>query len=148
MTVAACLAVLGYRFARLPGWRDQRWFWLLAASASLDTGFNIVVTLDVPDWVVLLGAHGNWAALALHVIAWNLHSAAHFHRTPTRLERVLVVSASVVGVLALIPGVLLEQRVVTHYFLRVPFHEPPTTLLGSLSALPLYAALLVPLARF
>ncbi len=148
MTVAACLAVLGYRFARLPGWRDQRWFWLLAASASLDTGFNVVVTLDVPDWVVLLGAHGNWAALALHVVAWNFHSTAHFHRTPGRLEQAFVASAAAVGLLALIPGLLLEQRVVTHWFLGVAFHEPPTTLLGSLSSLPLYGALLIPLARF
>ena len=69
MTVAACLAVLGYRFARLPGWRDQRWFWLIAASASLYTGFNVVITLDVPDWVIDVGSHGNWATLALHVVA-------------------------------------------------------------------------------
>ncbi len=148
MTVAACLAVLAYRFARLPGWRDQRWFWLLAASASLDTAFNVIVTLDVPDWVVLLGAHCNWAALALHVVAWNFHGAAHFHRTPAPLERALVATAGAVGVLALIPGVLLEQRVGTHWFLGIAFHEPPTTLLGSVVALPLYTALLVPLARF
>ena len=63
MTVAACLAVLGYRFARLPGWRDQRWFWLLAASASLYAAFNVVVTLDVPTWVVRLGAHGKSASM-------------------------------------------------------------------------------------
>jgi signal transduction histidine kinase len=148
MTVAACLAVLGYRFARLPGWRDQRWFWLLAASASLDTGCNVIVTLDVPAWVVHLGAHANWAALSLHVVAWNFHSAAHFHRTPTRLERTFVALASLVGVLALLPGVLLGNEVVTHWFLGVPFREPPTTLLGSLSAFPLYGALLVPLTRF
>jgi len=148
MTVAACLAVLGYRFARLPGWRDQRWFWLLAASASLDTAFNVIVTFDVPAWAVLLGAHANWAALSLHVIAWNFHSAAHFHRTPTQLERFFVGLASLVGALALLPGVLLQEHVVTHWFLGVPFHEPPTTLLGSLSAVPLYGALLVPLLRF
>ena len=148
MTVAACLAVLGYRFARLPGWRDQRWFWLLAASASLYTGFNVVVTLDVPDWVVLLGSHGNWASLSLHVIAWNLHSAAHFHTTPSRLERACMASTVVVGFAALLPGVLVQQHVATHWFLGVAYHEPPATLLGSLAAIPLYAALLVPLGRF
>ena len=148
MTVAACLAALGYRFARLPGWRDQRWFWLLAASASLYTGFNVVVTLDVPDWVALLGAHGNWAALSLHVVAWNFHSAAHFHRTPTRVERVLVALAGFVGVLALLPGVLLREPVGTHWFLGIPFREPPTTLLGSVAAVPLYAGLLFPLSLF
>jgi signal transduction histidine kinase len=148
MTVAACLAVLGYRFARLPGWRDQRWFWLLAASASLYTGFNVVVTLDVPAWVVLLGAHGNWVTLSLHVVAWNFHSAAHFHRTPTKPERILVSLAGLVGVLALIPGALLRQPVGTHWFLGVAFREPPTTLLGSLAALPLYVALLIPLSLF
>jgi signal transduction histidine kinase len=120
----------------------------LAASASLDTGFNVIVTLDVPASAVLLGAHANWAALSLHVIAWNFHSAAHFHRTPTTLERFFVGLASLVGALALLPGVLLQQHVVTHWFLGVPFHEPPTTLLGSLSAVPLYGALLVPLSRF
>jgi signal transduction histidine kinase/ActR/RegA family two-component response regulator len=148
MTVAACLAVLGYRFARLPGWRDQRWFWLLAASASLYTGFNVVVTLDVPDWVVLLGSHGNWASLALHVVAWNLHSAAHFHRRPGRLERALIASAGLVGACALLPGVLVEERVIQHTFLGIVYHEPPVTVLGSLAILPLYGAFLGPLGRF
>jgi signal transduction histidine kinase/ActR/RegA family two-component response regulator len=148
MTVAACLAVLGYRFARLPGWRDQRWFWLIAASASLYTAFNVVVTLDMPPWVVQVCAHGNWAALALHVVAWNLHSAAHFHARSTRLERSFIVLVSLVAVLALLPNVLLGTGVLTHHFLTVAYHEPPTTILGSLAALPLYLALLIPLARF
>ncbi|HYP90360.1 MAG TPA: ATP-binding protein, partial [Polyangiaceae bacterium] len=148
MTVAACLAVLGYRFARLPGWRDQRWFWLIAASASLYTAFNVVVTLDVPVWAVQLGAHGNWVSLALHVIAWNLHSAAHFHERPTRFERAFIGLVSTVGVLALLPNVLLGSGVLTHHFFGIAYHEPPTTMLGSLAALPLYAALLIPLARF
>src|SRR6187549_490682 len=126
MTVAACLAVLGYRFARLPGWRDQRWFWLLAASASLYTGFNVVVTLDVPDWAVRVGAHGNWATLSLHVIAWNLHSAAHFHTAPRPFERVLMVLAACVGVMALVPGLLVHEGVVTHTFLGVVYREPPS----------------------
>jgi signal transduction histidine kinase/ActR/RegA family two-component response regulator len=148
MTVAACLAVLGYRFARLPGWRDQRWFWLLAASASLYTGFNVVVTLEVPDWVVLLGSHGNWASLALHVVAWNLHGAAHFHTKPGRLERFLIASAGLVGACALLPGALVEERVIQHTFLGVVYHEPPVTVLGSLAILPLYGAFLMPLGRF
>jgi signal transduction histidine kinase len=148
MTVAACLAVLGYRFARLPGWRDQRWFWLIAASASLYTGFNVIVTLDVPDWVVELGAHGNWAALALHVVAWNLHSAAHFHEPLGPAQRAWIAAASVVGVLALLPGTLFARPIVSHTFLGVTYHEPPVTLLGSLAVVPLYAALLVPLVRF
>lgn len=148
MTVATCLAVLGYRFARLPGWRDQRWFWLIAASASLYTAFNVVVSLDVPEWVVQVCAHGNWTSLALHVIAWNLHSAAHFHARSTRLERFFIILVSAVAVLALLPGVLLGNGVLTHRFLGISYHEPPTTIVGSLAALPLYAALLIPLARF
>lgn len=148
MTVAACLAVLGYRFARLPGWRDQRWFWLIAASASLYTGFNVVVTLDVPIWVVQLCAHGNWAALSLHVVGWTLHSAAHFHTVLTRFERALAATAAAVGVAALLPGVILADGIVTHQFLGVTYHEPVPTLFGSLSALPLYAALVMPLIRF
>ena len=148
MTVAACLALLGYRFARLPGWRDQRWFWLLAASASAYTAFNVVVTLDVPDWAALLGAHGNWAALSLHVVAWNFHSAAHFHRSPPRHERILVALAAIVGALALLPDVLITEPVGEHWFFGVRFREPSTTTLGSLAALPLLAAILPPLLLF
>lgn len=148
MTVAACLAVLGYRFARLPGWRDQRWFWLIAASASLYTGFNVIVTLNVPEWVVLLGAHGNWAALALHVVAWNLHSAAHFHEHPSRGQQMWIAAASTVGLLALWPMALFDSPVVSHSFLGVTYHEPPVSVLGSAAAVPLYAALLAPLLRF
>jgi signal transduction histidine kinase/CheY-like chemotaxis protein len=148
MTVAACLAVLGYRFSRLPGWRDQRWFWLLAASASMYTGFNVVITLDVPTWVVEVGTHGNWATLALHVIAWNLHSAAHFHRRLRPVERGVMWVAGAVGVLALFPGVLVSDRVVSHSFLGVVYHEPPSTLFGSIAAVPLYGAFFMPLLRF
>lgn len=148
MTVAACLAVLGYRFARLPGWRDQRWFWLIAASASLYTGFNVIVTLDVPTWAVLVGARGSWASLSLHVVAWSLHSAAHFHAELGRTERFVVAAAVAVGVAALLPGVLLQDAVVSHQFLGVVYREPVTTSLGSFAALPLYGALLAPIARF
>lgn len=148
MTVAACLAVLAYRFARLPGWRDQRWFWLIAASASMYTGFNVIVTLDVPAWVVRIGAHGSWASLSLHVIAWTLHSAAHFHVQVGRLERVVVATAASVGVAALVPGLLLQDVIVTHHFVGVAYREPVPTLLGSFSAVPLYAALLRPIVRF
>jgi signal transduction histidine kinase/ActR/RegA family two-component response regulator len=148
MTVAACLAVLGYRFARLPGWRDQRWFWLLAASASAYAAFNVVVTLDVPEWVVRLGSHGNWLMLSLHVIAWNLHSAAHFHTEPGRVERMLMSLTACIALLALMPGMLISEGVVSHQFLGVTYREPPSTALATLAAVPLYAALLIPLARF
>jgi signal transduction histidine kinase/ActR/RegA family two-component response regulator len=148
MTVAACLAVLGYRFARLPGWRDQRWFWLLAASASLYTGFNVLVTLDVPDWLVRVGGHGNWVTLALHVVAWNLHSAAQFHVKPGPLERAMMLGAVGVGLFALVPGGVVSEGVATHTFFGVVYREPPSTLAGSLAAVPLYGALLVPLWRF
>ncbi len=148
MTVAACLAVLGYRFSRLPGWRDQRWFWLIAASASTYTGFNVIVTLDVPEWVIQLGAHGNWASLALHVVAWNLHSAAHFHERPGRGQKLWIGAASVVGLLALFPSALFQRPIVTHSFLGVTYHQPPVTWLGSAAVLPLYAALFSPLWRF
>jgi signal transduction histidine kinase/ActR/RegA family two-component response regulator len=148
MTVAACLAVLGYRFSRLPGWRDQRWFWLIAASASLYTAFNVIVTLDMPTWAVRLGAHGSWASLSLHVIAWALHGAAHFHTPLSRVERVLAAIAAAVGLAAIIPGVLLKDAIVTHQFLGVSYHEPLPTLLGSVVSIPLYAALFGPASRF
>jgi signal transduction histidine kinase/ActR/RegA family two-component response regulator len=148
MTVAACLAVLGYRFARLPGWRDQRWFWLLAASASLYTAFNVVITLDVPMWVVRLGSHGNWFTVGLHVIAWNLHTAAHFHTKPGRVEQGLMGLAGAVSLLSLVPGLFLREGVISHTFMGVVYREPPTTTLATMAALPLYAALSVPLWRF
>lgn len=148
MTVAACVAVIGYRFARLPGWRDQRWFWLVAASASLYTAFNAVVTFDVPTWAVRVGAHGCWAALSLHVVAWTLHSAAHFHARLDRSERVMLAGTAAVGVTALVPGFLLQDAVVTHQFMGVVYHEPLPTSVGSFAPLVLYAALFKPAVRF
>lgn len=149
MTVAACLTVLGYRFARLPGWRDQRWFWLLAASASLYTGLNVIVTLDAPDWLVRLGAHGAWAMLAVHVIAWNLHSAAQFHTTPTRWERAVMIAVCGVALFALVPGALVgDGALLTRTTLGVTYREPPITVWRGVAAVLLYGALLGPLWRF
>ncbi len=148
MTVSACLALLSYRFARLPGWRDQRWFWLIAASAALYTALNTLVTLDVPEWAIVHGSQGNWAALSLHVVAWNLHVPAHLHARLSRLERALMFAAALVGVLALIPGLLVADRVVSHTWLGISYREPPPTALGELCAIPLYAAFFSPLLRF
>ncbi len=149
MTVAACLALLGHHFARLPGWRDQRWFWLLSASASLYTGFNVLAPLDVPPAISRLSAHGNWVSLALNVLSWNLHSAAQFHVTLRRGERILMALVAAVGLLSLVPGLVISDTgLVTHTWLGVTYRQPPTTLLGSLCALPMYAALLYPFGRF
>ena len=50
--------------------------------------------------------------------------------------------------MALVPGLLMDESVVTHHFLGVDYREPPATLVGALSAVPLYTALFIPLARF
>jgi signal transduction histidine kinase/ActR/RegA family two-component response regulator len=147
-TVAACLALIGYRFSRLPGWRDQRWFWLIAATASLYTGFSVFITLDVPDWVIRLGAHGNWLALSLHVVAWNLHAAAHHNAPLSRLERGFMLSTAAVGALALLPTVLLEERIVVSVWEGLTYRTPPTTALGDVAGLLLYAGFVAPLVRF
>ncbi len=57
------------------------------------------------------------------------------------MERIFIALAVLAGVMALVPGLLMGDSVVTHHFLGVSYHEPPATFLGSLAALPLYAAL-------
>jgi len=112
----------------------------------LYTGFNILVTLDVPEWLIRFGAHSAWAAMTLHVVAWNLHVAAHLHTPLSRWERALVLSAALVAPLALIPGVALEERILSHTWMGVRYREPDISI-GQLCAVPLYGAFLVPLWR-
>jgi hypothetical protein len=47
-----------------------------------------------------------------------------------------------------VPGLLLEESVVSPQFLGVTYREPASTTVATLAALPLYGALLIPLSRF
>jgi signal transduction histidine kinase/CheY-like chemotaxis protein len=121
--LAWTLAFLGSRFARTPGWRDHRWFGLVAGSAGLYCLCDIVVTLDAPDWVVSLGSRGNWCALAVQGVAWILHSSAHLKTPVDRPRRVLVLLSALLAVVAWIPGTIVTPEVTHHLWMGVRYAE-------------------------
>src|SRR5450432_1938252 len=121
--LAWTLAFLGSRFARTPGWRDHRWFWLVAGSAGFYCFCNIVLTLDVPDWVIELGSRGNWSAAALQGGAWILHSSAHLKTPVNRLRRVFLFLCAVLAVVAWLPGAVVTRDVTHHVWMGVRYAD-------------------------
>lgn len=130
-SVAFTLAFIGYRFARTPGWHDQRWFWVLCASAGAYAFFDLAVALPVPEWVVILGAKGNLTVLSIHIFAWLVHAHAHLGIAPTVPARVAM-GLSGAGVVLSPVGVMFSDKVIHHQvaWLGATFNEPVPTAAG------------------
>jgi signal transduction histidine kinase len=145
MTFAAALAVmssalaiyvaaLNHRFARAPGWRDQRWFSVVALSIAGYSALNVPIALSASDAVVLAAAQLQLSFAAVHPAAWLLYSRAQLASAPRRWERVLAGALFALGAAALVPGALYREPVRRTVYapLQLPYAVPSTTFLGDL----------------
>jgi two-component system NtrC family sensor kinase len=145
------LGVLALGFARAPGWRHLRTFALVTFSACAFSVGNVFFSLaHVSEGLIHIVGRLNWAFGAMHCASWILYSRRQYGDPLRRRERIAMVALAVVGVLALIPGVMITDRVEvqTVGWAGVTYHTPGTTPLGSVMALVFPLSLALPFRRY
>jgi len=145
------LGVLALGFARAPGWRHLRMFAMVTFSAAAFSAGNVAFSLPgVSDELIFVVGRLNWAAGGLHCAAWILYSRLQYGDHLRRRERVALVALALVGVAALVPGVMITDQVEvqTVAWAGVTYHTPASTELGSLMAVVFPLSLTLPFRRY
>jgi signal transduction histidine kinase len=127
--VSLYVALLSRRFSLAPGWRDQRFFALIALSGSAYTGFGAL-----PDSMVVWATNLQLFAAGLHIAAWVRFCAAFLGREPSRIEWGAIGALVVAGLAALVPGAYFSGAVTAHVVVagQVVYVDAAPTLLGIL----------------
>ena len=117
-TFSVTTAVVGVLFALLalglsqgPGWRELRWFAACALLAALYSACNAVVTLDVPDEMLVWASRLSLLMGGLNGAAWFVYFAEQHGRRLHRLERWFVASSTAFAFLSLVPRVIVTDTV-------------------------------------
>ena len=110
-TLGSFFALLSLALAKAPGWKELRWFALIAGSAGAYCACVATELESTDDTVVLAVSRAAFALAALNTFAWLRYSTVQPDRT---LDRALEALAVAVGALALVPGLLLGSAVVRH----------------------------------
>ena len=119
---AACAWLLG----RVPDWDDVRPLTWIALTASLAAGCNFTATLDVPLPVYLWTGRIQVLVVALHVLAWHRYLPGWARQPMGTAHRRSLWLLAAAGLLALWPGVVYGNAVVTRplAWLGVSYHDP------------------------
>src|ERR1700722_5937950 len=109
-TAGGLFALISLALAKAPGWKELRWFAVIAASAGAYCACVAAELGSGDDAVVLAFSRVSMALVALNALAWLRYSMggpAH------GVDRALEAVAAVIAALALVPGLLLGS--VTHH---------------------------------
>ncbi len=130
--LAVYVAALNHRFARAPGWRDQRWFSGVALSIAGYSALNLPIAVSGSDAVILSASRVQLLFAAIHPAAWLMYSQAQLALPPRKWERVLAGTLAVLGACALVPGAVYHEplRRTEYAPLHLSYVVPTTTLLG------------------
>ncbi len=150
VTLLGLLTAAAVLVSRAPGWRELRPYAWAGASAT------VYCSTDLASSLVLDGRWESWAgrfaltAAAVHLSAWFRFAAVTEKRRPEPLERALGVALLVVGGLALVPGLVVSDMLLSH---RVPvlgavFADPHPTVFGELTYAVLCGAIGVLIVHF
>jgi signal transduction histidine kinase/ActR/RegA family two-component response regulator len=111
-TLGCFFALLSLALATAPGWKELRWFAVIAGSAGAYCACVAAGLASGDDDVVVLAfGRVSFALAGVNTFAWLRYSMA---RPPRGLDRALEALTLAVAGLALIPGVLLSSTVVRH----------------------------------
>lgn len=132
--VALYVSVLCIRFARAPGWEDQRWFALVAITGGAYSGLDLWSSDAMDPAFVVTAVRLQLLLITVHVFAWLRYSAAVVKLPRSRFTGVGRWLCGAVGVLAFWPGALLTGRLQSHRFagLSTVYYDAENTTLGSL----------------
>ncbi len=112
--VAIYVGLVARRFARAPGWAEQRWFGLVAFGAAAYAFGNVATTMAWSDQAVTHLSRIQLAAVYLQLWAWWRYADALAGRHPGPRERALRGGLLVLGALSLVPGVAYAGAVAEH----------------------------------
>jgi signal transduction histidine kinase/ActR/RegA family two-component response regulator len=132
--LSAYVAALNHRFAQAPGWRDQRWFSVVALAIACYSALNLPVTLSDSDATVLAASRAQLFLIGVHAAAWILYSRAQLASPPRCCERLLAGGLVALGAVSLVPGAAYTSPVRRSFYepLQATYAVPATTLLGDL----------------
>lgn len=148
--LAIYVAALNHRFARAPGWRNQRWFSVVALSIAGYEALNVPMALSGSDGIVIAAGRVQLLFAAIHPAAWLLYTRAQLASPLRRWERVLTGGLVALGIAALIPGVVYQAPVRRTEFalLQLPYAVPTTTVVGDLLLVACVATLALVTVRY
>lgn len=132
--LAFYVAAMNHRFARAPGWGDQRWFSAVALTIGGYSAANLPIALARSDALVLHASRAQIAFAVLHCAAWLLYSRAQVRPRDGGWERAVAAAYAIAAVVALVPGAVYDAPLRrTEY---VPWHVtyaiPRLTTFGSM----------------
>ncbi|MEZ4437848.1 MAG: HAMP domain-containing sensor histidine kinase [Polyangiaceae bacterium] len=135
-TLSFSAAVVGLLIALLtlvvsagPGWRELRAYSLAAFLAAGFAATEALSTLGVSAYTAAWASRVGLALTGAHGAAWYLYGAARRRRPLLRHERVVVAVGLLLGGLALVPGVVLSDRLSVRPvpWLGVTYHDAVPT---------------------
>jgi len=148
--LAIYVAVLNHRFARAPGWSDQRWFSGVAFAIAAYSILNVPITIASSDALVLAASRAQLLAVPVHSAAWLMYSRGQAGMPARRWELGLAGLLVALGVVGLVPNVVyrLPLSRSTYDPLNITYVLPEATPLGELVLALSVATLAFVAARF
>ena len=135
-TVALLAALLALATSSAPGWRDLRWFAVCATCGAFFNLANAPATLSsASDGTLLLTSRLSLMFAGLHAVSWFMYLAIRERRELSRLEHTIIAVGVALSFLALVPNVMVEERLVPRAVdaLHVVYRDAPPTKLGTLA---------------
>ncbi len=143
-------ALLSLWMARAPGWKEMRYFSLLAVTGGLYCLFDLGVSIDASDAVISWAGRLCMFVGAFHGTGWLLYRAAQERRQPHRWELSVLSLATALAISSLLPGVILTDVHQHHTvaWLGVTYNDTVPTTLGAIAYAGYCATLLFPLVSY
>jgi two-component system sensor histidine kinase HydH len=143
-SVGLLAALLAFAMSSAPGWRELRWFALCASFAALFNLANAPITTNTSFGTLLVASRLNLLFGGLHAATWFKYTATHENREMSRRERIWVILGLAIASTALVPGLMVEDRIVPRpvEWLHVTYADAPPTTFG-LFAVAYYVASIV-----
>lgn len=156
LTLIACaievvMGTLALLFARAPGWRHFSTFgWVAFSGAGYSAGNAVFASGSPEEHVVSWVARINVALCCVHAAGWVVYVRRQLMEPLRHSDRLLLVALAAIGAVGLVPGVIMEDSVITQTidWAGVTYHIAPTTPFGSLVVLALPLALAIPARRY
>lgn len=152
LTLIACaievvMGTLAFLFGRAQGWHHFTTFGWIAFSAAAYSAGNAVFVSTSPETELLVWASRlNLGLACVHCAGWILYVRRQYGDAIRRSDRALLVALASIGLMGLVPGLVMMERVVpqTIEWAAVTYHIAPATPLGDLLILVVPLSLAVP----